>query len=65
MGFLSLLSLISSSQAQNGPQPPANGKEEERMGSQNSLTRHCPAGGAYHQLSVGKAVEVTEAVTRR
>lgn len=32
------------------------------MGSQNTLTRHCAAVGAHHQLGVGKAVEVTEAV---
>lgn len=61
-GFLSLLSLISSSQVQDKPQPPANRKEEERMGFQNTLARHCPAVGAHHQLGVGKAVEVTEAV---
>lgn len=37
MGFFSLLSPISSSQVKYGPQAPANGEEEERMGSQNTL----------------------------
>lgn len=62
MEFLSLLSLISSSQVQDGPHPPANGKEKERMRSQNTLAKHCADVSAHHQLSVGKAVEVTEAV---
>lgn len=58
MGFLSLLSLISSSQVLDGPH--ATSKWEG--GGKDGIPKHpCPAVGARHQLSVGKAVEVTEA----
>lgn len=60
VGFLSLSSLISSSQVKDRPQLLANGKEEERMGSRNTLTIHQPAAGAHQRLSVGKAMEATE-----
>lgn len=54
MGFLSLSLLISSSQVKDGAQAPANRKEEERMGSRNTLTIYELAFGAN-----SKAVEVT------
>ena len=58
MGFLCLSLLISSSQVKHRPQAPANGKEEERLGS--LMAMHPPVVGAHQRLSVGKAMELTE-----